>query len=377
MIRPLLQPAALALIILSWGCGARNPANEEENKEQRLEEYNEQANELKRKITDLKAELNEESEINKVNVEVTELRPVLFEQFIEAMGTVSTDQNIIVNPESSGLIRTMETGEGEFVKEGQVLARLNTESIEQSIAEIEENLGLARTIYERRKKLWDQNIGSEIEFIQAESEMKALQNKRRNLEAQLSMAVIKAPIDGVIDKLFQNEGEMAGPALSFARIVNLDNVYITADISEKYLNQSKPGDPVSVHFPALNLTREAEVYRTSRYIDPDTRTFNIRVSLENKDHQLLPNLMGEVKLRVSSIEDALVVPSLLIKKDFNGEFIFVADESQDPPVAEKRYIKTGIKDNNKTIVTEGLESKAMIITKGFAQVTNGTYLNIQ
>lgn len=375
MIRTLKPLILASLILFIWGCSVNTPSNDKEIKKEKLEEYNNQMNKLKEKIAEMEAEMGDDMPVNTVNVELSQLKPVLFEQFIEALGSVSTDQNIIVSPESAGIIRTIEIKEGDNVQKGQILAHLNTESIEQSLAEVEVNLQLATTVYERRKNLWEQNIGSEMEYLQAESDMKALEKKLQNLEAQLSMAVIKAPIKGVVDKLMQKQGEMAGQAIPFARIVNLDQVYITADVSEKYLNKIQPGDSLSIHFNSLEVEKKGTVFRTSSIIDKDSRTFSIRVNLNNKDHQLLPNLTGELKMKILSVPNALVVPSLLIKKDFNGEFIFVADKTEnDSWVAQKRYITTSIKDNNNTVVSEGLNAGDLIITKGFAQVTDGTLL---
>lgn len=377
MLRTLTALCLITLVFVTSGCGADTPTGDEEMKKEQLSEYKRELNELKKKIADLEAELGKGSPANLVNVETKELKPTLFEQFIEAVGNVSTDQNIIVSPETPGVIQSIKVKEGQKVREGQILAKLNTESIEQNIEEVKVNLELASTLFKRRKNLWEQNIGSEVEFLQAESNMKALQKRLQGLEAQLEMAVIKAPINGVIDHLIQKQGEMAGPSIPFARIVNLEEVYITADVSEDYLNQINAGDSVSIHFPVLDLTKKAEIYRTSAVIDPDTRTFSIRVNLKNRDHALQPNLMGELKMRIARIQDALVIPSLLIKRDFKGEFVFIATNGEsDSKLAEKRYISTSIKDNNSTVVTKGLQPGMEIITKGYAQVTDGTPLNI-
>ena len=377
MLRTITALCLVVLIFAISGCSADNPANDQEIKKQQLEEYKKELNELKKKIADLEADLGKESPANMVNTEVKEIEPTLFEQYIKTIGNISTDQNIIVSPEVPGVIESIRTKEGQKVKEGQILAKLNTKSIEQTIEEVKVNLELASTLYKRRKNLWEQNIGSEVEFLQAESNMKALQKKLQGLQAQLEMAVIKAPIDGVIDHLMQKQGEMAGPAIPFARIVNLDEVYINANVSEEYLNKINAGDSVSIDFPVLGLEKKATIYRTSEVIDPDTRTFSIRVNLNNRSGELQPNLMGELRMRIARIPNALVVPSLLIKKDFNGEFIFIATSNeQGAKVAEKKYISTSIKDNNSTVVTQGLKPGMEIITKGYAQVTDGTPLNI-
>ena len=378
MIRILSLFLISSLVVLLGGCGAENPADEKQMKKEQLEEYKSQMNELKKKIADLEAEVGYEASVNSVNVETSELRPKRFEQFIEAIGSISTDQNIIVNPETGGIIESILISEGDNVQKGQILARLKTESIRQSIEEVKINLELAKNLYKRRKNLWEQNIGSEVEYLQAKANMNSLEKKLDNLQAQLEMSVIKAPIEGVVDDLMQKQGEMAGPAIPFLRLVNLEKVYITTDISEKYLNAINPGDSVKVNFPVPDIEKKGTIFRTSAIIDPDSRTFEIRVNLGNEDKKLRPNLMGELKMRISEIPDALEVPSLLVKKDFKGEFIFVATKNQNNLlVAEKRYITTTIKDNNKTVVSEGLKPGDQIITSGFAQVTEGTLLNIQ
>ena len=365
-------------IFAGVGCSADVPSDDRQMKKEQLEAYQEQLKEIQSKIALLEAELGDVDDAdNRVNVKVAPLKPELFEQFIEATGNVSTDKNIIVSPETAGVIQEIVVDEGEFVRKGQVLGRLNTDMIEQSIDEVRVNLQMAQTLYQRRKNLWDQNIGSEVEFLQAEANMKALEKRLQSMEAQLEMAVIKAPIDGVLDDLIQKQGEMAGPAIPFARIVNLEDVYITADVSEQYLGKIKAGDTVSVAFPVLGITKKAAIFRTSSVIDPDSRTFSVRVNLANTDRKLQPNLMGELRIRIAVIPEALVVSSLFVKKDFKGEFVFIAgNDAQNRPVAEKRYITTSLRDNNRSVVATGLEPGIRIITSGFAQVTDGIPLKI-
>ncbi len=363
------------LVVLS-GCGAGVPG-EEPSKEEQLSEYKFQVKELEGKIALLEEELNQGTSDHKVKVRLTELEPRLFEHFIEAVGIVHTDQNVVVSAETMGVITSIEVKEGQRVHKGQVLARLKTETIERSIQELKVNLALATTLFERRKILWDQNIGSEVEFLQAKSEKEALTQRLEGMEAQLEMAVIKAPVTGVVDDLIQNQGEMAGPSIPFARVVNLDEVYITAAVAETYLNRIRAGDSVWVEVPVLGLERSAIIYRTSSVIDPDSRSFNVRVNLSNRDNRLQPNLMAKLKMRTLRVSNALIVPSILVKRDFDGDFIFVGEANDDGQmVARKRYITTGEKDNNRLVVTSGLDSGNQLISEGFAQVVDGSLLNV-
>ncbi|MFW6389401.1 MAG: efflux RND transporter periplasmic adaptor subunit, partial [Marinilabiliaceae bacterium] len=159
----------------AWGCGAENPTDEKQMKKEQLEEYKSQMNELKKKMADLEAEMGSETSVNTVNVEVSELTPTLYEQFIKAIGNVATDQNIIINPETSGIIESIQVNEGDQVQKGQILARLKTDSIRQSIEEVKIDLELATNLYKRRKNLWEQNIGSEVEYLQSKANMNSLE----------------------------------------------------------------------------------------------------------------------------------------------------------------------------------------------------------
>jgi multidrug efflux pump subunit AcrA (membrane-fusion protein) len=160
-------------------------------------------------------------------------------------------------------------------------------------------------------------------------------------------------------------------------VVNLDEVYITADVAETYLNRIRAGDSVSVEVPVLGLERSAVIYRTSSLIDPDSRSFSVRVNLANRDNKLQPNLMVQIKMRTLRVPEALIVPSILVKRDFEGDFIFVGEANEDGQmVARKRYITTGAKDNNRLVVTEGLEVGNQLISEGFAQVVDGSLLNV-
>jgi membrane fusion protein (multidrug efflux system) len=377
MIRLFLFLLISSLLLMNTGCKNENQTNDQSSKAKQVEAYQSQINELKRKISEIESEAGNDTLTNAVNVEVSEVKAQLYEQYIESVGNVATDQNIIVSPETPGIIKSIEVHEGDYVKKGRVLARLNTQSIQKTIEEVEVNLQHASIIYERQKNLWGQNIGSEMEYLQARSNMRALEERLQGLKAQLEMAIIKAPIDGVLDNLMQNQGEMAGLAIPFCRIINLKEVYITTHVSEKYLTNIKAGDSVSVSFPFLDISKKAVIFRTSAMIDPDSRTFSIRVNLDNQEQMLKPNIMGTLKIQIRRIPDAIVVPSLLVKKDFKGEFIFVASEAQNGILmANKKYISTSIKDNNKTVVTAGLNPGMNIITQGFAQVSDGTPLKI-
>jgi RND family efflux transporter MFP subunit len=371
-----LSIALIFLAVAGFGCSSK-VADERQDKEEQLAEYRSEMDDLQKKISDLESELLATAEKGVVNVSLTTVREERFEHFIEVLGSVQSDQNLVVSPETSGNILEILVKEGDRVNKGAVLARINTDALDRSIQEMEVNLELAKTMFERQELLWNQSIGSEVQYLQAKSNKETLERRLEGLRAQQAMAVITAPVSGVVDDLLQRKGEMATPGIPFARIVNLDQIYITGDVAEVYLGKISKGDSVLVNFPVLDLTIPEVVTRTSSVLDSDSRTFRIRVDMLNKNQQILPNLMAVFKLQTYDRPNAIVVPSILVKKDFDGAFLFVADTNDDNiQVARKRYIKSSINDNNKTVIDSGLEPGDRIITEGFAQVADGSLLNI-
>lgn len=371
--------AVVGLIMTSLvqsGCSAKI-TDETREKQERLAELKKEVLQLNQEIAELEASLKDEINGSMVAVTLQEIVGQDYQYFVDVMGQVQSDQNLLVSPESSGNIVSILVKEGDKVAKGQVLARLNTDALDRSIQEMEVSLDLARTLYERQEMLWKQNIGSEVQYLQAKSNKESLEKRLEGLKAQKEMAVITSPVNGVVDELIQKRGEIAGPSMPFARVVNLDQVYITADVSEVYLNKVKKGDKVEIEFPVLERTVEAPIGRTSSVIDPDNRTFRIRVELPNSDGQIRPNLLAKLKLCTYRNSNAIVVPSLLVKTDFTGQFVFVAIEENGEIVARKKYIESGIKDNSVVLVDSGLEPGMSLITEGYAQVVDGTVLDVK
>ncbi|MBR8535549.1 efflux RND transporter periplasmic adaptor subunit [Carboxylicivirga sediminis] len=364
------------LIALMVACSAKQSDDDRQVKEEQLNQYKKELSELKKNIAKLEKELAADKKEGAVNVVATPVEPRLYEHFVDVTGKVEADKNIIVSPEAAGKIVSIEVKEGDRVKKGTVLARLNTEMTKRSLAQIDINLKLATTTFERQADLWQQNIGSEMEYLQAKSNKEALEQQKEALEAQLDLAIVRAPINGVVDEVIQKEGEMAGPQLPFARLVNIEQIYITADVSEIYLQQVHAGDKVNLEFPVINKATEAKIFRSSSVIDPGSRTFRVRINMNNQSNEIKPNMLAVLKLRTFAAEDAIIVPSILVKKDFSGEFVFVAEEVDGQMRAKKRYIETGIKDNNNTLVVKGIEPGDKIITKGYAQVVDGSAISI-
>ncbi|MGQ8338915.1 efflux RND transporter periplasmic adaptor subunit [Sunxiuqinia sp. A32] len=367
------QFMAIVLIVVLASCSAGNAENDsEKSKQAQLAEYKQQVHDLELKISQLEKELKSTATVDYVDVVLNEITSQTFEHFFEVTGSVEADQEVNVSPEGSGQILAIKVKEGQRVTKGTVLATLNSEPIDRTIDEIKINLELAKTTFERQKNLWDQNIGSELQFLQAKSTKESLEKQMESLMAQKDMSIIKAPLDGIIDVIYQKEGQIASPQMPFAKLVNIDKIKVYADVAESYLTKIHEGDEVLISFPAIDKNVSTKIQLIGNYIDPNNRTFRIRLDLQNKDKLIKPNLEAVVKIRDYVAENAIVIPSLLIKEDFKGKYTFIAEKKSNLLTAKKIYINPGVSNNNMTEVKDGLATGVQIISEGFSQVVDSS-----
>jgi RND family efflux transporter MFP subunit len=370
---------ALSIILFLASCGA-NSNGDLEKKKSELAKYQSELNDLKTKIANLEKEIaaldtNATTSDIGILVETKLIQPEKFEHFFEVSGTVATDDNVTLSAESAGQIKSILVKEGQKVSAGQVLVKLNTATIESSIEEVKTALELATTVYERQKKLWDQKIGSEIQFLQAKNNKESLEQKLKTLQTQLALSIIKAPGEGVVDEIYRKEGEMVMPGTPMVQFVNLNNMKMLADVSEMYVKSVKQGDKASVSFPALGIENlEAQINRTSNVINLKNRTFKVEVGLPNKDQILKPNAIGMLKIKDFEADSAFVVPTMILGKDSKGDYLYTTVEKEGKKVARKTYVKTGKTSGGQTMITEGLNPNDNVITAGYNEVSDGAII---
>lgn len=374
--------ALTALFIVS--CGGNDTAdNSPEGKKKQLAEYKKQMDEIRGKIDALEAELKASgSSTVQASLKLIEIAPVVqkdFAHFIEVQGNVESDKNVSMAPEMAGVITQMLVERGQSVSKGQTIAEVDAEPIRKNITELETRLELAKTMFERQENLWKQQIGSEMQYLQAKSSKESLDRSIESLKAQLKKAYIKSPIDGVVDELFMKQGEMANPAMPIARIVNIAEMQVKADVSETYVPNVKRGDEVIASFPALNKEVAVRVSNVGQFIDPANRTFKVEMKIGNGDGLLKPNTLAVVKIKDFSQKNALVVPTNLIQQATNGdEFVFIVRKNEAAKsIIAKVAIKTGKSYGGETLVIEGLKAGDSLVSKGYNEVINGEEVNIQ
>ena len=301
-----------------------------------------------------------------------QVNTINFNHFLELQGSVATKQNLILYPEFSGLLTKIYVKEGQKVSKGQLLATIDDAGLSEQVAQMEVQLSLAKTTFERQKRLWEQKIGSEIEFLQAKATYEGQENAVNQLKSQLAKTSVRAPFSGIIDDIISEPGTVVGAGASqLLRIVNLDNMYIEAEVPEVYLSRIVPGKTVEVYFPILGETLNTKVDQVSNFINPNNRTFKITVLIKNNEKLIKPNLTAKIKINDYTNEQAILIPQSIISENANGEqYVYIVNDKKEngQGVAKRVIIETGKTQGDVIEVLKGLENGAEIIEEGARSV---------
>ncbi|MFP4093166.1 MAG: efflux RND transporter periplasmic adaptor subunit [Cyclobacteriaceae bacterium] len=355
-----------------------------DNKKSQLREYKQEARELQTKIEDLEKEIAAvdpnftSTDRNATLVTVSGVENETFEHFVEVRGSVTSRRNVTISAQTPAMVRQVKVEEGTSVKKGELLLLQDAETITRNIEELNTSLELAETRFKRQANLWEKNIGTEFQYLEAKNAKESLERKLASLNSQLNNYYVRAPFNGTIDEIFIKEGEMAQPGMPLLRLVSLTNMYIKADVSESFLGEFKKGDSVVVQFPSLNKSINSVISSVGQVINENNRTFRVEVRLPDDETLLRPNLMAVLKLKDFEQDNALIVPTNLILNDQKGDFVYVAEQapSGNGFVAKKKHIERGKTYNNMTMVKSGLEGEERLITEGFRDVAEGVSLRI-
>ncbi len=372
----------IALTVLAVACGAPTDDNQNlEAKKKDLEAARKEFASLKEKIEKLEKEISEEDSTFQqtenailVSTFIAEKKP--FEHKVEVRGAVESRKNVLISAQTIGEVERVHVREGQQVTKGQVLVSQNADVTRNSIAELKTSLELANSVYEKQSKLWEQKIGTEIQYLQAKNNKESLDRKLATAYAQLDMAIVKAPFSGTIDELPAREGEVASPGIPLVRIVSQQDMYIKADVSERFIGKFKAGDPVEIYFPTLDKKVASKVASVGQVINPENRTFVVEVALPRIDFNVKPNQVTVLELRDYVSEATLAVPTRIIQRDEDGQFIFVVDDRGERKLARKVHVVTGISYNSQTEILEGLEGSELIVDQGYRDLTEGVEVNL-
>ena len=311
-------------------------------------------------------------------VSVVTVKDTVFNHYLEVQGNVNTKENILVQPEFSGTLTTLNVKAGQRVAKGQILGKVDDAGMSQQLASIENQYALAKTTFERQKNLWDKKIGSEIQFLQAQAQMISAQKSVAQMRAQVAKTVIRAPFSGTIDEVFVERGQVVAPSpQGLMRIVNLSNMYVSTTVPETYIGKLKPGTEVDVFLTSLGKTYKGKVRQVANFINPSNRSFGIEVSVPNPDNLLRPNQVAKLKIIDYTIKNAIVVPTNVVQEDGeHNKFVFIATNVNGKSgVAKKVLVKVGKSSNNVTEILSGLAANDVIVTEGANTIADGMKLN--
>lgn len=303
----------------------------------------------------------------------------LFKHYVELPGDVETKQNIIIYPEYSGILMDVKVDEGDRVQKGQILARIDEGGLNSQLAQMEAQEALAKTTFERQQRLWEQNIGSEIQYLEAKTNYEAIQSSVNQMRSQLAKTIVRAPFSGVIDEIFTEQGEVVVPGQSrLFRLINLSDMYITAAVPETYLGTIEKGTEVMVEIAATGTSFTSTVRQVGNFVNPNNRTFEIQIAVPPSQEQVKPNLIATVKINDYTSEEAIIIPENVIQKNSAGENVayVVKKETDSTGVAERRILETGMAYDNAVEVLSGLQDGDLLITSGARSIQEGEQVKI-
>ncbi|MEE3035119.1 MAG: efflux RND transporter periplasmic adaptor subunit [Bacteroidota bacterium] len=345
-------------------------------------------------LREINKNINEElislnSELEKINSAISELdenerlqlitiykiKQESFKHFIEVQGDIKSRKNLLLLPELNGILKKIYVEEGTQVNKGQILAEIDDSGLKNQLSQLELQAELSKIKFNRIKNLWEQKIGSEIEYLEAKTIYKTQQKSVAQLKEQLKKAKIFAPFTGSIDEIIANTGSnlIAGLTPIF-RIVNLDNVYTEADVPEKYLQTVKTGTPLIVEIPMLGKSYETIIKQAGNFIKPNNRSFRIEAPISNQDRSVKLNLTTKLKINDYSNPKSILIPLRILKEDSKGNFYvfkLIKTEKENVFISKKVFIDIGKDNGNKIEIINGLSDGDIIINEGGERIQDG------
>lgn len=367
--------SVIAIAGVLAACSAATP----DDKKAQLEKLKTQEKEITKQIQQLETEIaqtnpDSTATVKSKEVSVTELVPRKFDHYVQTQGSVDAEDNILVSAKSPGVVTSVYVKEGQQVSKGQVLAQIDNSVIIRSIEAQRSQLELAKTVFERQKNLWDQKIGTEVQYLQAKTNKESLEKQLESLNEQNDMMRIKAPISGTVDEISIKIGENIAPGMPAIRVVNTSDLKLIANVSEAYVTNIKKGNSAVINIPELKKEISAKVTFVGKTIDPLSRTFPVEIKLPS-EADLRPNMTGVLKVIFHSEPSTIVVPVNVVQELNKEKIVFVAEADGKRMVARKKVVTVeGVYDNLAQV--KGLKAGDKVITFGYQGLNDGQVIKI-
>ncbi|MFK8268730.1 efflux RND transporter periplasmic adaptor subunit [Capnocytophaga cynodegmi] len=378
-----IQLIVSALVLLA-SCGeTKNPSVEEviakgskTEIRQKRDEISAKIKELETQIASLDASLSKfpEEGSAQVLVSLLEVKDTLFNHFLELQGTIKTTQNITLNAEFGGVLERIHVQKGQNVQKGQLLASIQDGGISQQLAQLKIQAELAKTTFERQSRLWENKIGSEIQYLQAKSAYETQQSAVEQMQKQVAKANIYAPFSGVIDDVITDVGMVVAPGMPVLRLVNLSDMYLESEVPEQYIANVKKGSQAKVEISVLGEQLDTKISQVSNFINPANRSFKVEIRLPNKNNAIKPNMTARLQVNDYQNKEAILLPTDIISENAQGEqYVFLAKkgDNENQYVAERVVISTGKTQNGFTEILSGIQKGDKVIREGARSVQEG------
>jgi membrane fusion protein (multidrug efflux system) len=368
----------LAVAVLSFSCGEKNDSTLA-GKKARLEKLQAELTQINSEINELKAAIMKEDPDAAASAKITYVKAMPlttqeFAHFVEANGRLEAVNNVFVSPQMGGALTKVLVKEGDFVGQGQTIATIDNSIMRNSMNEIKIQLETAKTLFDRQKALWDQKIGTEVQYIQSKAQVESLEKRLATLMAQDAQNIVKSPIAGYVDEVRMKAGEMASPGLGIVRVVNLNDLKVVARIPDTYAGTIKNGDIVEVEFPDLQKSLKARLSFVSQTVDPVTRTFVTEAKIP-LDKQLKPNLTAKIKIKDQARAAAVVIPRNLVQHTERGDIVYVAENEGGKQIARGKVVTTGLSYGGDIEILSGLQAGETLITEGYQELVDGDLIS--
>lgn len=375
-----------AIVLTSCG-GDKNKSvediiatNDLETIRQKKAELDASAQEISAQLKQLEKSIKDLDPQEKIPLITTfHAKKAVFNHFVELQGNVNTKQNLVIYPEFSGVLTRVYVKEGQKVSKGQILAKIDDGGLSQQLSQLKIQAGLAKTTFERQERLWNQKIGSEIQYLQAKATYEAQLEATKQLQQQVGKTVVRAPFRGTIDDVITDQGSVVAPGQSqLFRIVNLDDMYIETDVPERYVSDITEGKEVKVNFPVLGKNVDAKVRQAGNFINPANRTFKVEVAIPNKDISIKPNLTAKLRINDYTNKNAILIPQSIISENAEGQqYVYtITDKVVNKAKVKREIIETGKTQGDYIEVLSGIENGEEIIDEGARSVKDGQEVKI-
>ncbi|MDB5273267.1 MAG: acrB [Chitinophagaceae bacterium] len=354
----------LAAAVLFYACAAPD-------KKAELAELRKQREELNTQIAKLEKELpkdtSKEGAQKKAIVIAADIEPQTFIHYLEIQGKVDSDQNVRLSPKSGGVVQDVFVERGQTVSKGTLLAQIDASTIIAGINELKKSLELSNDLYAKQQRLWDQKVGTEVQYLQAKNQKEALEKKLSSMNEQYELTRIRAPFNGLVDEIYVRVGEATAPGAPAFRIVNNSSLKAVAEVPESYISTIQKGNAVTLFFPDAKKEIQSKIQTAADVIDPVNRTFKIEMPLNGEAKSLKTNMIAIVNIKDYQKENAIVVPINVVQRTEKGDFIYVVENNK----AVMTPVELGLSYKSQVEVLSGLKQGDKIITVGYQDVVDG------